>query len=90
MPRHPGWHELADVAVREMSGAIGAREVTYDFARGPRDPVEEPRELLTPAFGDAVMRPIGRAVRGPVTGHLEKRRVRPKFNMTGGRNAELE
>ena len=33
MLRHMGWVEAADLIVRGMSGAIGAKTVTYDFAR---------------------------------------------------------
>lgn len=33
MLRHLGWNEAADLIVRGMNGAIGARTVTYDFAR---------------------------------------------------------
>lgn len=33
MLRHLGWNEAADLIVKGMNGAIGARTVTYDFAR---------------------------------------------------------
>jgi len=33
MFRHLGWGEAADLVVKGMDGAIGARRVTYDFAR---------------------------------------------------------
>jgi isocitrate dehydrogenase len=33
MLRHMGWREAADLVVRGMDGAIGAKTVTYDFAR---------------------------------------------------------
>jgi isocitrate dehydrogenase len=33
MFRHLGWHEAADLIIKGMDKAIGARTVTYDFAR---------------------------------------------------------
>ena len=33
MLRHMGWNEAADLIVKGMNGAIGARTVTYDFER---------------------------------------------------------
>lgn len=33
MLRHMGWNQAADLIVTGMNGAIGARTVTYDFAR---------------------------------------------------------
>ncbi len=33
MLRHMGWNEAADLIIRGMNGAIGARTVTYDFER---------------------------------------------------------
>src|SRR5438105_459163 len=33
MFRHLGWNEVADLIVKGMDGAIGAKTVTYDFAR---------------------------------------------------------
>jgi len=33
MLRHLGWGEAADLVIRGMDGAIGAKTVTYDFAR---------------------------------------------------------
>jgi len=54
--RHIGWNDAAEVVVRGMAGAIGAREVTYDFARVMRANGEEPTELPTSGFGDAVIR----------------------------------
>jgi isocitrate dehydrogenase len=54
--RHLGWDEAADVIDRGMAGAIGAREVTYDFARVMRAVGDEPTELSTSGFGEAVIR----------------------------------
>ncbi|MCC6679361.1 MAG: NADP-dependent isocitrate dehydrogenase [Phycisphaeraceae bacterium] len=33
MFRHLGWHEVADLIIKGMDGAIGAKTVTYDFER---------------------------------------------------------
>ena len=33
MLRHMGWVEAADLLLKGMSGAIGAKTVTYDFER---------------------------------------------------------
>ena len=33
MLRHLGWNEAADLVIKGMDGAIGAKTVTYDFAR---------------------------------------------------------
>ncbi len=33
MLRHLGWQEAADLVIKGLDGAIGARTVTYDFAR---------------------------------------------------------
>jgi len=33
MFRFMGWHEAADLIIKGMDGAIGAKKVTYDFAR---------------------------------------------------------
>ncbi|MBP7275088.1 MAG: NADP-dependent isocitrate dehydrogenase [Kiritimatiellae bacterium] len=52
MLRYLGWTEAADAVVRGMDGAIGAREVTYDFARL----MDNVKEISCSAFGDAVIR----------------------------------
>ncbi len=33
MLRHLGWNEAADLVIKGIDGAIGAKQVTYDFAR---------------------------------------------------------
>src|SRR4029078_875018 len=33
MLRHLGWNEAADLVIKGIDGAIGAKTVTYDFAR---------------------------------------------------------
>jgi isocitrate dehydrogenase len=52
MLRHLGWNEAADLVVKGMDGAIGARQVTYDFARL----MQGATELSTSAFADAMIR----------------------------------
>jgi isocitrate dehydrogenase len=52
MLRHLNWSEAADLVVKGMDGAIGARQVTYDFARLMDGAVE----LKTSEFADAIIR----------------------------------
>jgi isocitrate dehydrogenase len=52
MFRHMGWTEAADLIVKGMDGAIGAKQVTYDFARL----MEGAKELKTSEFGDAIIK----------------------------------
>jgi isocitrate dehydrogenase len=52
MLRYLGWNEAADLILRGMDGAIGARTVTYDFARL----MDGAREVKTSEFGDAIVR----------------------------------
>ena len=51
MLRYMGWTEAADLVIKGMEGAIGAKQVTYDLARN------EPgaTELSSSAFGAAVI-----------------------------------
>src|SRR5438445_6734599 len=51
MLRHLGWTEAADLVVKGMDGAIGAKTVTYDFARL----MDGARELKTSEFADAMI-----------------------------------
>jgi isocitrate dehydrogenase len=51
MLRYMGWTEAADLVIRGMEGAIGAKQVTYDLARNEPDATE----LSSSAFGDAVI-----------------------------------
>jgi isocitrate dehydrogenase len=51
MLRYMGWTEAADLIVKGMDGAIGAKSVTYDFARLMQGATEVPCS----AFGDAVI-----------------------------------
>jgi isocitrate dehydrogenase len=51
MLRRMGWHEAADRIVAGMEGAIGEKQVTYDFERQ----MEGATLLKTSEFGDAVI-----------------------------------
>ncbi len=52
MLRYMGWTEAADAIIRGMDGAIGARTVTYDFARL----MEGATEVKCSEFGDAIIK----------------------------------
>jgi isocitrate dehydrogenase len=51
MLRYLGWVEAADLIIKGMDGAIGAKTVTYDFARL----TEGAQEVKCSEFGDAVI-----------------------------------
>jgi isocitrate dehydrogenase len=51
MLRHMGWTEAADLVIKGMDGAIGAKTVTYDFARL----MEGAKEVKCSEFGSAVI-----------------------------------
>jgi isocitrate dehydrogenase len=51
MLRYMGWTEAADRIIKGMDGAIGAKLVTYDFARL----MEGAKEVKCSEFGDAVI-----------------------------------
>lgn len=52
MLRHLGWNEAADLVIKGMEGAIGAKTVTYDFER-----LMEGAELKScSGFGDEVIK----------------------------------
>ena len=51
MLRYMGWTEAADLIIKGMDGAIGARTVTYDFARL----MEGAKEVKCSEFADAVI-----------------------------------
>jgi isocitrate dehydrogenase len=51
MLRYMGWSEAADLIVKGMEGAVGARTVTYDFARL----MEGAREVKCSEFGEAII-----------------------------------
>jgi isocitrate dehydrogenase len=46
-----GWTEAADLVVKGIEGAIGAKTVTYDFARL----MEGAEQISCSAFGEAVV-----------------------------------
>ncbi len=51
MLRHMGWREAADLIVKGMEGAIGAKTVTYDFERL----MDDAALLKCSEFGDAIV-----------------------------------
>ena len=55
MLRYLGWTEAADLVIKGMDGAIGARTVTYDFARL----MEGAKEVKCSQYGDAVIAHMG-------------------------------
>jgi isocitrate dehydrogenase len=55
MLRHMGWREAADLVIKGMDGAIGARTVTYDFARL----MEGAREVKCSEFGTEIIKHMG-------------------------------
>jgi isocitrate dehydrogenase len=55
MLRHLGWNEAADLIIKGMDGAIGARTVTYDFHRLMEAEGQQVKLLKTSEFGDAII-----------------------------------
>jgi isocitrate dehydrogenase len=55
MFRHLGWHEVADLILEGVEGAIGAKTVTYDFARL----MEGAKQIKCSEFGDAIIEKMG-------------------------------
>ncbi len=51
MLRHLGWVEAADLIIQGMEGAIGSKNVTYDFARL----MDDANELKCSEFGDVII-----------------------------------
>ena len=57
MLRHLGWNEAADLIIKGMDGAIGARTVTYDFARLMISEGQKGvTEVKCSGFGDAIIK----------------------------------
>ena len=56
MLRYMGWTEAADLVIKGMDGAIGAREVTYDFERLMRAEGVEAKLLKCSEFGQAIIK----------------------------------
>jgi isocitrate dehydrogenase len=52
MLRHLGWTEAADLIIKGMDGAIGAKTVTYDFARLMQGAIK----VKCSEFGQAIIR----------------------------------
>ena len=52
MFRYMGWNEVADMIIKGMDGAIGAKTVTYDFHRL----MEGASLLKCSEFGDAIIK----------------------------------
>jgi isocitrate dehydrogenase len=56
MLRFMGWNEAADLIIQGMDGAIGAKKVTYDFARlMKQEGVAGVDEISCSAFGQAII-----------------------------------
>jgi isocitrate dehydrogenase len=56
MLRHLGWHEAADLIVKGIDAAIGARTVTYDFARLMKQEGQPGvKEVRCSEFGQAII-----------------------------------
>jgi isocitrate dehydrogenase len=55
MLRHLGWLEAADLIIKGLDGAIGAKTVTYDFHRL----MEGAKLLKCSEFGDAIIQHMG-------------------------------
>jgi len=55
MFRYMGWHEAADLILKGMSGAIGTKNVTYDFHRL----MDDATLLKCSEFGDAIIEHMG-------------------------------
>jgi isocitrate dehydrogenase len=55
MLRHLGWNEAADLIIKGMEGAIGAKTVTYDFHRL----MDGATKLKCSEFGEAVVKHMG-------------------------------
>ncbi len=51
MFRHLGWDDAADLIIKGMDGAIGAKTVTYDFARM----MDGAKKVKCSEFGDAII-----------------------------------
>ena len=55
MLRHLGWTEAADLIIRGLNGAIGAKTVTYDFERQ----MEGATLVKCSEFGEAIVKHMG-------------------------------
>ena len=59
MFRYMGWTEAADLIIKGMDGAIGAKEVTYDFHRLMKAEGVDAKLLKCSEFGQTVVRHMG-------------------------------
>ncbi|MHC4695835.1 MAG: NADP-dependent isocitrate dehydrogenase [Planctomycetota bacterium] len=59
MLRYMGWTEAADLIIKGVDGAIGAKEVTYDFERLMRAEGIDAKLLKCSEFGQAVIKHMG-------------------------------
>ena len=59
MLRYMGWTEAADLVIKGMDGAIGAKEVTYDFERLMRAEGIDAKLLKCSEFGQAMIKHMG-------------------------------
>ncbi|UCC28754.1 MAG: NADP-dependent isocitrate dehydrogenase [Phycisphaerales bacterium] len=59
MLRYMGWTEAADLVIKGMGNAIGAREVTYDFERLMRAEGIDAKLLKCSEFGQALIKHMG-------------------------------
>jgi len=55
MLRHMKWDEAADLVIKGVEGAIGAKTVTYDFARM----MPAAKEVKCSEFGEAIVKAMG-------------------------------
>lgn len=56
MLRYMGWGEAADLIIKGMDGAIGAKRVTYDFARlMKQEGASDASEIKCSEFGQAII-----------------------------------
>lgn len=59
MLRYMGWAEAADLIIKGMDGAIGAKEVTYDFERLMTAEGIAAKKVKCSEFGTAIIRHMG-------------------------------
>jgi isocitrate dehydrogenase len=59
MLRYMGWTEAADLIIKGIGGAIGAKEVTYDFERLMRAEGIQAKLLKCSEFGQAIIKHMG-------------------------------
>jgi isocitrate dehydrogenase len=61
MLRYMGWTEAADLIVKGLEGAITAKTVTYDFARG----MDGAKEIKCSEFGAAIVNWMDKTAKAP-------------------------